>query len=277
MDMEISDKRLDVNDSNQFSAFDLKAFLVEVFKDLYETTRSRSMPKSDSRKLIFNLDFQDVMVTHEDPVYNMGDIIKIPQGKSIFSTSFTNNTDSEQNYEIHVERTTVSTAEIELTSGHTTVMEVGMELKIPGDILTANVGFSKELNLECTKTQSVDQEINWGVNANIKVKPGHKVTAHAIVKEEKRECKFTMRTKLQGTIRCVYTDASKENRFVQMTEGKIGNLFQRHLGLAKKMAGGVLIVTEKVNDTTIVTMETRGRIQFRYGVQQDVTVTQDKL
>ena len=106
-----------------------------------------------------NADYKDIM-----PVGH-------PKSHVLFRSVYINDTVNEQEYQLRTERKTVSTCDIEIFEGYVT--EVGAELKleipIPGCVLEGGTSFKKEYALENTTCKSIEEEISWSVESNIKV------------------------------------------------------------------------------------------------------------
>ena len=110
-------------------------------------------------------------IKNENAIYE--DILSVGQPKShvLFKSNYINDTVNEQEYQLRTERKTVSTCDIEIFEGYVT--EVGAELKleipIPGCVLEGGSTFKYEYAIENTTTKSIEEEITWSVDSNIRV------------------------------------------------------------------------------------------------------------
>ena len=101
------------------------------------------------------------------------DILPVGHPKShvLFRSEYINDSANEQEYQLRTERKTISTCDIEIFEGYIT--EVGAELKleipIPGCVLEGGSSFKREYALENTTCKSIEEEISWSVESNIKV------------------------------------------------------------------------------------------------------------
>jgi len=95
-----------------------------------------------------------------------------PKSQVLFRSTFVNDTDNEQEYELNSERKTVSSCSFELFEGFVVEgeAEVTLSVPIPGCALEANAGFRSEYVLETTRTKTVQEEINWSVKSSVKVR-----------------------------------------------------------------------------------------------------------
>ena len=84
---------------------------------------------------------------------------------------YINDTVNEQEYQLRTERKTVQTCDIEIFNG--CVTEAGAELKIeipvPGCVLESGASFKREYAMENTTSTSVEEEMTWSIESNIKV------------------------------------------------------------------------------------------------------------
>ena len=104
---------------------------------------------------------------------NYKDILSVGHPKShvLFRSLYINDTINEQEYQLRTERKTVQTCDIEIFNG--CVTEAGAELKleipIPGCVLESGASFKREYALENTTSTSVEEEMTWSIESNIKV------------------------------------------------------------------------------------------------------------
>ena len=89
----------------------------------------------------------------------------------LFRSTFINDTDKEQDYQLRAERSTVSSCNIEIFEGFVTEANASLsiEVPLPGCVLSAGTGFKHEYVLENTTSKSVEENLTWSVESNIKV------------------------------------------------------------------------------------------------------------
>ncbi len=94
-----------------------------------------------------------------------------PKSHVLFRSTFINDTTKEQEYQLSAERKTMSTCSFELLEGFVNEGETELTIKIPipGCALEAGAGFRHEYVMENTSTKTVQEEMNWSVQSNIKV------------------------------------------------------------------------------------------------------------
>jgi len=220
---------------------------------------------------------------HEEDEPRLGDItdnnLKPEDGGKtkvsvLFSTKYTNDTTDIQEYTMRTEKTTRPSCETTLETSWTKGMEMSVGLKTPCEILEANAGYHSENSLTNTEGQTFEEEVTWGVESVIKVKPGHVADAQLVVNEKKFTGKFEITSKIRGTVFVTFTKVKDNNSFVRMTGGDISDIVQRHLDMKKRVNQAPDFVTV---DDGIISVVTKGNCQFRYGVKQSVMVHQEAI
>ncbi|VDP75503.1 unnamed protein product [Echinostoma caproni] len=117
---------------------DVKAWAINTFVQV----ATRKQKKLNLNQLDLHLIWDDIVVTHGEPEYSDNRVSPVPKSHSLFSTTFRNNTDTEQEYSFRTERCTRSVAEIELSRGVVTSKELGLKLTFcsSGVLLTGEIG-----------------------------------------------------------------------------------------------------------------------------------------
>nr|CDS33280.1 LIN 24 (Twenty four) Like family member [Hymenolepis microstoma] len=218
--------------------------------------------------------WDDIVCWSEPPRYDDEKSVEIPKCHALFSTVYRNGTDGVQEYNFRTDRSTRSTAEIEITKGFNAHREIGVKLQLPEQILEASAGFSQEISLSKATRQSVDEEMSWGIDAQVEVKPKSIANVQVNVIEKEMNWKFTVNTHLRGRIRAICTDRKRNNAFLMNIESDLGDVVKAHLEnlqspSAKKPTN---VNVERTSKTVIITTE--GKCAFRFGVKQEVDVTQ---
>lgn len=89
-------------------------------------------------------------------------------------------------------------------------------------------------------------------------------------------CRFAVDTRLRGRIRAVCMDGRKNNAFLMSIEDDLGEVVKAHLDKPRPPSAPKLTHV-KVEGTSVpktVIITTEGRCAFRFGVKQEVEVTQ---
>ena len=187
----------------------------------------------------------------------------------LFETHYSNSTDAQQEYTIRTEKTTRSTCTTSLDHSFTKGMEMSVTMKSPGELVEASAGFHAEETLTNSAGQEFEEELTWGVESLIKVKPGHRADAQLIVEEKKNKGDFEVITKAHGMVYVTFTNNADNNSFVKATGHDLAEIVKWYKSREARKQNIYEFVT--VDDET-VTLRTRGRCDFRYGVKQEIKV-----
>ncbi|TNN16222.1 LIN 24 Twenty four Like family member [Schistosoma japonicum] len=98
--------------------------------DMYHITATKEQKKYDPIELIIRFQWDNIHVNHEKPEYYDNITMKLPKSHILFSTTFKNNTDTEQEYNFRTERCTRSIAEIEIQKGVLLSNELSIKLSV---------------------------------------------------------------------------------------------------------------------------------------------------
>ena len=121
-----------------------------------------------------------------------------PTTQTLFRTYFTNRTDMEQEYSFQTTRVTRQSCGFSFIKGFCREKEGGVKFKLPEDIIEIGGGIRSEQSVECGKDQTKEEEVSWGVDSMIKVKPHSKTRASLVISELHLERNFTLETRLKG-------------------------------------------------------------------------------
>ncbi|KAF6768003.1 hypothetical protein AHF37_04633 [Paragonimus kellicotti] len=110
--------------------YDLQADLKIWAIDTFLLTATKEQKKYDLNDLDLRLIWDDVVVTHEPAEYFDEQIHRLPKAQVLFSTTFRNNTDSDQEYSFRTERCTRSIAEMEIQRGVVISKEMSLKLTV---------------------------------------------------------------------------------------------------------------------------------------------------
>jgi hypothetical protein len=195
----------------------------------------------------------------------------------LFHTKFTNNTKEAQEYTMRTEKTTTSTASTEIETCVTKGFEIGVTLKSPCEVFEANAGYKREMSLANIQGDTFEEELHWGVESLIRVKAGHEAEAALIVKEKKQSGDFIIHTQISGTVFVKFTNTRENNAVILQTGHTVADIVeeflekQRRKGQAMDFAE---VKAEKEGAEKKLFVKTKGRCDFRYGVQQEIRVDQ---
>ncbi len=148
-----------------------------------------------------------------------------------------------------------------------------MSLKTPGEIFEANSGFTSELSLTNNESESIEEELTWGVESLIKVKPEHIAFAQLVVNEKKYSGNFTVTSRIRGYVSVEFRDVKGEVP-TTITVHNIADIVEEHLQMKKRIGEPVDYVEVQGG---IVIVKTKGTCNFRFGINQEVVVNQIPL
>ena len=192
----------------------------------------------------------------------------------LFNTEFTNDTGKEQVYTLRIDKTTRSTCTTEIEHGVTKGVDIGVALKMPGEVFEANAGFHREVTLTKTEGQTIEEELSWGAESTITVEQDKIAKAKLIVREKKQSGDFQVDTKAQGRVLISYTNRTDNNSLLFTQSGKIDFIMKEYLESKRKINHTFDFV--EVKDGT-VHIKTKGTCRFRYGIKQEIAVVQEPI
>ena len=220
----------------------------------------------------------DVIVNNNDGVDVEDRAAPAELGKThtnvLFQTKFTNNTKDDQEYTLKTQKTTRSTCTTEVETGFTKSMELSVKLCTPGEIMEANAGYHREMSLTNTEGETIEEELSWGVESQIKVKAQHVAEAQLVVKEKKYSGDFIITSKIRGYVYVTFNNIKDNNSLIKATGHDIADIVSQHADMERRK-GRALEFLEIQNSVVIII--TRGKCHFRYGIRQEVNVDQKPL
>ena len=174
-----------------------------------------------------------------------------------------------QVYNFSAERTSRSTCVTSVEKGVTKGHEFNLQLTTPGEIMQANAGFKRELTITNSNSQTIEEELVWGANSEIKVEGGMSATAKMVISEAEYVGKYVVKTTMKGVVRVMFTNKKDNNSLIRNSEGDVFEIVRRSL-LDKSV-----IQLDDSNRCVICT--TTGSCTFKYGLRQDVEVSEEKI
>lgn len=123
------------------------------------------------RDLGKEINWNNFRVKHCETKYQDMDIPGQAKSHVLFRSTYVNDTDRQQEYQLVAERKTMSTCSFELFEGFVNEAEAELTIKIPipGCASEAGAGFRHEYTMETCRTKTVQEEMNWSVQSTIKV------------------------------------------------------------------------------------------------------------
>ncbi|MCP3663285.1 MAG: ETX/MTX2 family pore-forming toxin [Gammaproteobacteria bacterium] len=241
---------------------DIEEIVLRWAMESFEYAKTREQAKISKDLLQYNINWKNVKFLFDSPSY---DILPFLGGSSgakqnvqpqcLFRTYFANNTKQEQEYSFKTERTTRSTATVIIENGFTRGMDFSMKLATPCEVLEANAGFKREISVCNIGEDTVEEELMWGVDSNVRVPPHTETTAELIITEAQCSGNFLMHTRFHGRVIVSVTNLKENNSLVTVLEGNIADIMSREI--QRGLKGFKL-------DKRVVIAETRGKCNFKF-------------
>ena len=247
---------------------DLDEIVKKWASTMYDITKSKDQARIPKDDLVFTVSWDRVHFTHNEPTFHEQKKPPSPKSQVVFKTHFSNSTEIEQEYSFKTERTTSSTCEVHVERAVTTGMEMNLALKTPCEVFEAHAGFKREVTLTKSQGDIIEECLTWVVDSVIKVPPRTKMTAELVIFEDEFEGVFSVRTDFSGKVHVSVTNQKDNNSFVKSIDGDLEQIVKRESDNGLK---GFTV------DRGVVSYVTNGRCCFRYGIEQHVIITQQKL
>jgi len=239
----------------------------------FDFTKSKDQARIPKEFLHMSINWKHVKFDCEHPDYQMvpllgNDISKKQQAQPhvLFKTVFVNKTNQDQEYSFQTHRATRSSATVIVEKGFTVGMEFNLRLKTPCEIVEANAGFKHEISVCNNGEETIEEELTWGVDSQVKVPPNTETTAELVITEAQCSGAFTMLIKFQGRVVVSFTNMRENNCLVTVIEGEMGEIILREI--EKGLKGF------RVERNRLVIAETRGKCNFKFGIEQHVKITE---
>lgn len=229
-------------------------------------TRGQDYKKLKYDDVKMEINWSRVRFTPSEPEYFDRSMVDQPNSKIVFTSTFENNTDTEQEHSFTTERTTVCTATTSISKGYTQGFHLELKVGLPDEVASATAGFGRETTVESTEETTKEQSIAWAVDSTIKVPGKHKTTAKMVIKEKEFNGKFKLNVRVKGMVIVAFTNLRENNSFIHSTEGDISQI----LNDAKGYSG------YKIEGKTAI-FDVQGSAQFRFGVEQRVKLDEEPL
>lgn len=260
--------------SKAVDVVDLEELVERWALQMFDYTKNKEQARIPKEHLVFNMDWRRVRFVHHDPQFVDQTKPPAPKSQVLFRTHFTNSTELSQEYTFRAERTTSSTCEVHVDRAVTVGCEMNLSLKTPCEVFEANAGFKREVTVNNSQGQMLEQTMTWGVDSLIKVPPRFRTTAELVVFEDSFQGNFSVRSDVSGKVLVSVTNSRDNNSFVKsIDEGYIVDIIRREVE-NNRLKG---FTFDGGGQHGVVSYVTRGRCSFRYGIEQHVQLSQEKL
>lgn len=259
---------------------DLDLIVEKWIQYMWETTKSKQQAsKYEYEDLEMIVNWQKVDIMQDDAKFD-GNALrnKVPSTQTLFRTYFTNKTDSEQEYSFKTERITRQSCSFSFLKGFSREKEGGLSVKFPQEILEIGGGLRSEQSVEMGKDQTKEEEISWGVDSLIKVQPHSRTIANLVITELNLETSFSIETKIKGRIVVTVNHRKENNAFVKTFSGDIVEII-RKAQEKNWLPPSSLSLFEiiDINGVRMARSSFKGKCRFKLGVEQNVTLEEEKL
>lgn len=197
----------------------------------------------------------------------------------LFRTEFTNTSDEGQTFTFKTERKTTSRCDVNIQRGFKIGGQVDVRLSLPtspslprpdslagGEIDTCRItgGLSGELQVTKATGQTIEENLTWGVDSQVKVERKSRVVAALIIREEELTADFVITTTIRAihSIVPVYVKDKKTKQCLEILEISADNLSR----ILRSDHG-----FSRVEDN-VVQYLTKGHLRAVYGAQQLIRV-----
>lgn len=229
-------------------------------------TRGQDYKKLKFEDVKMDINWTRVRFTPSPPQYFDTSMVDQPNSKIVFTSTFENNTDSDQEHSFTTERTTVCTATTAISKGYTQGFSLELKIGLPDDVASATAGFGRETMVESTEETTKEQSISWSVDSTINVPGRRKTTAKMVIKEKEFNGKFKLDVRVKGMVIVTFTNLRDNNSFIHSSEGDISQI----LNDAKGYSG------YKIEGKTAI-FDVEGVSKFRFGVEQRIKLEEEPL
>jgi hypothetical protein len=123
------------------------------------------------KELTKDINWKKLHVRHDKAAYQDLEPMGKLKSSVLFKSTFVNDTTKEQEYLLRTERKTTSSCDIEIYEGYTTEgsLELALEIPLPGCVLKTGAGFKKQYTMENNTFKSVQEEVSWSIESNVRV------------------------------------------------------------------------------------------------------------
>jgi hypothetical protein len=253
---------------------------------MWEKTKTKTT-KYELEDLDIIINWAKVQLIQDDAKFDLGNhngnlrhllTNQPPKTQTLFRTYFSNNTNQEQEYSFKTERTTRQSCTFSFYKGFSREREGGINVKIPQDIIEIGGGIRSEQSIECGKDQTKEEEVRWGVDSMIRVRPNTRTQAALVINELELERDFSIEIRLNGRLTVNLNSKRENNLFVKSFSGDIVDIISRALERHWLPANASIFdIVDTNNAQKYARTIVRGRCKFRLGVEQHVTLNEQEI
>lgn len=249
---------------------------------MWEKTKSAQSgkgPKCELEDLEIVVNWARVELIQSEAQFERGPAPRshAPVAQTLFRTYFVNNTNQEQEYSFKTERSTRQSCGFSFTKGFCREKEGGVTFKIPQDIIEIGGGIRSEQFVEAGKDQTKEETVTWSVDSVIKVQPHTKTSASLVITELEFDRNFTVETRLKGRLTVTLNNKRENNQFVKSFSGDIVEIISKANERLWLPPGGSIFEIGESNGQKFARTVLKGKCKFRLGVEQKVTLAEEKV
>jgi hypothetical protein len=142
-----------------------------------KSKRNREDWKYHRDELNVKLNWRHANFSQSEARFTRSDQLRLLKSQILLKTNFSNNTDREQEYSLHAERSTITTLSFKFIRGFTKEKEVGVKFKLPNQVLEVSGGLRHEQRVDYGKDSTFETKMIWSANSTIRVGPHSKANA----------------------------------------------------------------------------------------------------
>jgi hypothetical protein len=242
------------------------------------TVYSQKPPKKFS-DVQFEVDWRNVSVVRGEVEYEDS---KKPEASqtTVFQATFTNNTDSEQEYSLKTERVTKQVCSFSFTDGYNRKNESNIKFNLEevledvlGDVLeSSGGGLKREFSIENGKNETKWEDFTWSIDSRIKVGPNSSTTASVNMTELNFDKKFSIETKMSGKIEFKFYNIRDNYELYYELLVEVAQIIKECVskGWFPSKSSSFIFAPPYVSCFV------RGQCNFKLGVEQHVSLTENK-
>ena len=125
----------------------------------------------NAKKARVEVVWDHVTFTPGQPAWQPHVHIPQPPNRTIYSSSFRNNTDEQAEHSLKVERTSSAMCKTIISSGYTTSFNLGLSLSLPHEVASATASFGRSVEVSKVEETSKEQVQTWSVDTAIPSPP----------------------------------------------------------------------------------------------------------
>ncbi|KAL7672953.1 hypothetical protein ACOME3_007828 [Neoechinorhynchus agilis] len=264
-DWSFSRKSGKMSSSCQPEMVDIDDVVEKWIHKMWEYTKRKDQTKFRWDELSVNVNWSKVAFKQSEIEYADQVVSSQPRSRILFKTSFTNSTDSVQEYSCKAERSTSTDLHLRFTKSIRKERENYIQFKLPQEIVEAGGGIRREQTVETGTEKTYSNNVTWSVE--FRVKPRCQTVAELVITEEKFAANFFLNITMSGKISVIISNR-KDNSFVKFLEGDVAAIFQDTL---RSSSGNFSAGNFEIHKNSVI-CKISGNVELRYGVEQHIAV-----